>query len=271
MDPSTNKSKVVHRNFLLPVNFLPIGDLEDDSTVPSSYMERSKDIELTRRNLLLGIDEESEDRRTAVWVLHNKSPTVDENPQANMEDESESQLLGSEMDAENHTHDQLETGSDDADGTESSLESNSDHSQSEPDDSLMSSEVGPVSRSEQLRLGESASMGSVIDDVGLSGQSHGSVGAPTPERCAQDANPGPNRADSGSVDAPTPEQSALDATLGPHRADNSVVRTRYGRVIKPVKRLVEVMRIVVRRPEMSDIIDALLDVLVHIMDNNVDE
>jgi hypothetical protein len=40
VNPSTDKSKVVNRNFLLPVNFLPIGEAED-TTVPSILSEES--------------------------------------------------------------------------------------------------------------------------------------------------------------------------------------------------------------------------------------
>ncbi len=38
-NPTTKNSKVVHRNFLLPVNFLPLEEPDIESTVPSAVTE----------------------------------------------------------------------------------------------------------------------------------------------------------------------------------------------------------------------------------------
>lgn len=72
-DPTTRKSKVVHRNFLLPVNFLPLEKPEVESTMFSTVSEEeiseTKDEE--HRSLL---SSELRSRRIAAWVLQGQGP-----------------------------------------------------------------------------------------------------------------------------------------------------------------------------------------------------
>ncbi|KAJ8381074.1 hypothetical protein SKAU_G00018520 [Synaphobranchus kaupii] len=73
IDPMMKKEKVVHRNFILPVNFLPIGDVEEDPTTPSTFSTGSNAEGITARpGPIPEIDEESDEQRTAVWILHGQ-------------------------------------------------------------------------------------------------------------------------------------------------------------------------------------------------------
>ncbi len=76
-DPTTRKSKVVHRNFILPVNFLPVVEPEGLSTIPSTASEEVADEEETLGNEpLFGTERNQGDSRTAVWVLSGQCPEL---------------------------------------------------------------------------------------------------------------------------------------------------------------------------------------------------
>lgn len=63
--PSTDKSKVVLRKFLLLVNVLPIGEAKEDTTVPSILLEESfPDARTMRPNPLPDVDEDIDDQRS---------------------------------------------------------------------------------------------------------------------------------------------------------------------------------------------------------------
>lgn len=72
-DPTTRKSKVVHRNFLLPVNFLPLEKPEVETTMffTVSEEEISETKDERHRSLL---SSELRSRRIAAWVLQGQGP-----------------------------------------------------------------------------------------------------------------------------------------------------------------------------------------------------
>lgn len=72
-DPTTRKSKVVHRNFLLPVNFLPLEKPEVETTMffTVSEEEISETKDKRHRSLL---SSELRSRRIAAWVLQGQGP-----------------------------------------------------------------------------------------------------------------------------------------------------------------------------------------------------
>ncbi|KAL0154116.1 hypothetical protein M9458_050575 [Cirrhinus mrigala] len=73
-DPVTKKNKVVHRNFILPVNFLPIGQSDAESTVLSTLSNDGLDMEWPEKEgATLYVDEDYDDQRTAAWEV----PRVD--------------------------------------------------------------------------------------------------------------------------------------------------------------------------------------------------
>lgn len=75
-DPVTKKNKVVHRNFILPVNFLPIGQDDADSTVISTLSNDGSDIGWSEKGAPAYADEDYDDQRTAAWVLQTEGPEI---------------------------------------------------------------------------------------------------------------------------------------------------------------------------------------------------
>lgn len=74
-DPITKKSKVVHRHFILPVNFLPVLEPEGVSTVFSTLSEEVADeVETLSNGPLFGTEKELGDSRTAAWILNGRCP-----------------------------------------------------------------------------------------------------------------------------------------------------------------------------------------------------
>ncbi len=74
-NPTTKNSKVVHRNFLLPVNFLPLEEPDIESTVPSAVTEEEMyQTEGQSQRSLLSSKRESRNSRTAVWILQGVGP-----------------------------------------------------------------------------------------------------------------------------------------------------------------------------------------------------
>lgn len=74
-DPRTKKSRVVHRNFLLPVNFLPLEEPEAETTVFSTVSEEeSCEAEAQERRSLFHSDRESRSSRIATWILEGYRP-----------------------------------------------------------------------------------------------------------------------------------------------------------------------------------------------------
>ncbi|CAM4516070.1 unnamed protein product [Leuciscus chuanchicus] len=67
-NPTTKNSKVVHRNFLLPVNFLPLEEPDIESTVLSTVSEEEKDQTEDQRSLS-SMGRESRSSRTAAWIF----------------------------------------------------------------------------------------------------------------------------------------------------------------------------------------------------------
>ncbi|KAJ8015252.1 hypothetical protein DPEC_G00024200 [Dallia pectoralis] len=67
-NPTTKNSKVVHRNFLLPVNFLPLEEPDIESTVVSTLSEEDKD-QIEDQRSLFSMGRESRSSRTAAWIF----------------------------------------------------------------------------------------------------------------------------------------------------------------------------------------------------------
>lgn len=65
-NPTTKNSKVVHCNFLLPVNFLPLEEPDIESTVLSTVSEEEKDQTEDQRSLF-SMGRESRSSRTALF------------------------------------------------------------------------------------------------------------------------------------------------------------------------------------------------------------
>lgn len=89
VDLTTNKSRVVHRNFLLPVNLLPLGDAEEDTVLSTLSEDNYVAVRATKRDPLKEIGSESDDQRTTVRVLPSRSQ---ENGDDEMMEASESTL-----------------------------------------------------------------------------------------------------------------------------------------------------------------------------------
>ncbi|KAJ8001345.1 hypothetical protein DPEC_G00168570 [Dallia pectoralis] len=67
-NPTTKNSKVVHRNFLLPVNFLPLEEPDIESTVVSTLSEEDKD-QIEDQRSLFSMGRESRSSRTVLWKI----------------------------------------------------------------------------------------------------------------------------------------------------------------------------------------------------------
>lgn len=76
-DPVIKKNKVVHRNFMLPVNFLPTGQSDTESTVLSTLSNDESDMEEPDpKEAPRHVDEDYDDQRTAAWVLQTEGPEI---------------------------------------------------------------------------------------------------------------------------------------------------------------------------------------------------
>lgn len=76
-DPVTKKNKVVHRNFILPVQFLPISQSDAESTVLSTLSNDGLDMKWTEKEgTPVYADEDYDDQRTAAWVFQTEGPEI---------------------------------------------------------------------------------------------------------------------------------------------------------------------------------------------------
>jgi len=65
-NPSTGQEKVVHRNLIMPVNFLPLCDPASGDETEVSFLSESDDLDVEGASV--DVSEDSSDYRTRVWV-----------------------------------------------------------------------------------------------------------------------------------------------------------------------------------------------------------
>lgn len=253
-DPLTKKSRVVHRNFLLPVNFLPLEEPDEDSTVPSTLsVEEDPERMGDRNRTFCNTDLESRSCRTADWVLCGQNAC---SPQCVSEREAEE--LCTEEDAEPGV-----TTLEHHMGTSECLERQNTSCGSDTEDHEDGLPRGEMSdqteviktetrHGEELLLSSLSSFSSSESSVapsetdGCSDQMDRSCRSQTTHRTLRKRE---RRIFPGVEDllANTPSEGT--------------VRTRSGRLVKPVKRLLECTSMMISETEQLDLLSDLFKVL----------
>lgn len=269
-NPTTKKSKVVHRNFILPVNFLPVVEPEEASTIFSTASEGVADeVETLGNEPLFGTERELGDR-TAAWILNGHRPkksSIREGPDT-LEDNLVEVTVTTRLDIEGH-------------------------------------QTTPVEEEDMASLDDSRSSGtsnqSIVSGSNVSenhrSESEGDIGDGTSEQEALH-EPGDSRSDySMSVTTPSgissvtgsagcstcitperhymPPRGNLSMTQGRSqgaelsetffRPEGSTT-TRAGRVVKPVRRLLESMSMVMGEPASKEPLAALFKALLTLIE-----
>lgn len=219
-DLVTKKNKVVHRNFILPVNFLPIGQDDADSTVISTLSNDGSDIGWSEKGAPAYADEDYDDQRTAAWVLQTEGPEIRPYEVSRVDAQSEprqdpvcSQDPSTEFfddDSENKT----DTGNSDDQWCE--------HNQSE--DTLSNTTT-------------SDSTLSIIDG------SHDCL-----RHCS-------------SVNSPDENVDEIETREEGVKFKGGTLHTRSGRLVKPVRRLIESMSMLMAEPGKKETLTALMQML----------
>lgn len=227
-DPTTRKSKVVHRNFLLPVNFLPLEEPEVESTVFSTISEGvlTETKEQGSRSLFSS-ERGSKSGRTAAWILQAQGPRSSQSVgTCTVQDQGTEQVTKIVDSAKTyHTRD------DDPPNASSG---------SSPSELSSDCDTSNISVNDGSSASESFSARAAIDNENMSG---GSV-----NNHRVQVSPD-NRSDH------CPRSQVLRKVSGSDtnpKSNDRIVRTRSGRVVKPVKRLLECMSMIISEPNQRD-------------------
>ncbi len=236
-DPTTRKSKVVHRNFLLPVNFLPLEEPEVESTVFSTITEE----ELTEtkeqgNRSLFSSERGSKSGRIAAWILQaqdlRSSQSMGTCTVQDQGTEQVTKIVDSAKTDHTRDHDPPNTSSG-----------------SSPSELSSECDTSNISVNDGSSVSETVSARTVIDHenaTGGSGNNHHVQVSPEnrSDHCPRSQVP---RKGSGSGTNPRP--------------NDRILRTRSGRVVKPVKRLLECMSMIISEPNQRDPLAELFRVL----------
>ncbi|XP_045568899.1 uncharacterized protein [Salmo salar] len=233
-DPTTKKSKVVHRNFILPVNFLPVGQTDEMSTVASTASEEDINADSGDERPVFDVDEDSEDRRTAVWILEGQNP---EGPT-----EAEGQKSSGPEDGVNMREAAPQCPAKDMISGQAAKSSTGSSSMMPGDDSSDPSE-DDTSR-------EATSVSSLDGISSRSSSVSGSV-------CIRSTKK--RMSNQREVERRNSQTSELTDTV--LRPSEGTLRTRTGRVVKPVRRLLESMSQVIAEPDKREHLAALIQAL----------
>ena len=259
-DPTTKKSKVVHRNFILPVNFLPVVEPEDMSTIFSTVSEEvARDVESLGNEPLFDVESESGDSRTAVWIMHGQCPkTVSIGEAQGTLEEQPAIGLGMEQ------HQTTPVGEEDVaslhEGSSSRNSSRSITSESDVsgNDRSDSGTEGGVREQDTLH-----DPGSSRSDYSMSVTTRSGISSVTsPFGCS--------RCNTPEYDRILPKKNLLwrNQRLEPSETvlSGDATTTRRGRVVKPVRRLLESMSMIIREPGSVDSLSVLFEVLSTFVD-----
>lgn len=233
-NPTTKKSKVVHRNFILPVNFLPVGQTDEMSTVASTASEEDINADSGDERPVFDVDEDSEDRRTAVWILEGQNP---EGPT-----EAEGQKSSGPEDGVNMREAAPQCPAKDMISGQAAKSSTGSSSMMPGDDSSDPSE-DDTSR-------EATSVSSLDGISSRSSSVSGSV-------CIRSTKK--RMSNQREVERRNSQTSELTDTV--LRPSEGTLRTRTGRVVKPVRRLLESMSQVIAEPDKREHLAALIQAL----------
>jgi len=262
-DPTTKKSKVVHRNFLLPVNFLPLEEPEVESTMFSTISEEgiseTKDQE---HRSLLSSEKESRSCRIAAWVLQGQN-TRSSQPVGMHSVQGQGIRQVTKVHTPASTDHMSHGGSSSTDDESRSSESSSD---CDTDDLKVNErsadDLSIVSESDPSREGiheEDGPGGSVnshslrAEPVTMSGECSFDSRS---DHCSKFQAPS-NRS---GVTMKASQRKVIGSDNTP-KANEETVRTRSGRLVKPVKRLLECMSMIIAESSQRDPVAELLRVL----------
>lgn len=236
-DPTTKKSRVVHRNFILPVNFLPVLEPEEVSTIPSTTSEEAADeVENLSNEPLFCTEAESGGSRTAAWILNGESPetfSIGETP--GMLAEHPVEVSTKELQTIPNQEEDVAFSDKGASGMNSSQSVPSGNGDASGNDESMSetdTEDGIGAQEAPHELGSSRSNSSMSVTT-LNGPSS-VIGSASCSRC-----------NAPECDLILPEEnlSRRSQRAEPSetvlRLSGGVTTTRTGRVVKPVRRLFE--------------------------------
>lgn len=261
-DPTTQKSKVVHRNFILPVNFLPVVEPEGLSTIPSTASEEVADeVETLDNEHLLGTERGLVDSRTAVWVLNSQCPepsSIGEIPVGFAEHPvGVTTELGKEEPQTTSDQEDDMASSDkgcSSENSSQSIRSGRDVSGNDSSESEADTEDGTSIRETLHKLGSSRSDPSMsvttVNSMSSVTASDDSLRCNTPRRDRRLLR------ENLSIKSQGMEPSEMILRLS-----ESTTTTRTGRVIKPVKRLLESMSMVIEKPGSTEPLAALFEAL----------
>lgn len=262
-DPTTRKSKVVHRNFLLPVNFLPLEEPGVESTMFSTVSE--EEVSETKdqgHRSLLSSERESRSNRIAAWVLQGQGPKPSQPVRAHsVQGQGTWQVTGVHASA---STDHMRHGGPSItnEGSKPSKLSSDCDTDDVQESEWSADDLSSASES------DSASEG--IDEEerpGGSVNSHSVQAEPVtmPRESSSD-----NRSDHCSRVQASSSRSRVTLKASPRKVTGSdtipkaserTVRTRSGRLVKPVKRLLECMSMILSEPNQRDPLAELLRVL----------
>lgn len=263
---TTKNSKVVHRNFLLPVNFLPLEEPDIESTVLSTVSEEEKDQTEDQRSLF-SMGRESRSRRTAAWIFQGaalkvpqstgkcavktkehvieleKSVCVSQTRGRDFSTRSESEHTGSSSD-EHEARDM-----------------NSESEQSEDENGVHELQPNQLCSRDGERLQESVNNQSVQGESIVMSSDASSMSRSFGSSKHQASS---YKSEHGQKKSPR-TVSVADMAL---ERNEGTVRTRAGRLVKPIRCLLECMSMILTESGQKDPLAELLKILSSLIELN---
>lgn len=264
-NPTTKNSKVVHRNFLLPVNFLPLEEPDIESTVLSTVSEEEKDQTEDQRSLF-SMGRESRSSRTAAWIFQGaafkapqstgkcavktkeyvteleKSVCVSQARERDFITRSESEHTGSPSD-EHEARDM-----------------NSESERSEDENGVHELQPNQLCSRDGERLQESVNNQSVQGESVVMSSDASSMSRSFESSKHQASSYKSKHGQKKSPRTVTVADTALERNKG-------TVRTRAGRLVKPVRRLLECMSMILTESGQKDPLVELLKILSSLIES----
>lgn len=250
-NPATNQVKVVHRNLLLPANFLPLEPEQEDMwSVWSILSNDETEIEEVRPEAIEDLEKENQTSRTLFWILQSPSG---ENREAVKP--TEKNVERENIDVLNDHEDVDEVQSVGRVSYQKSEMSRIDDHR-EPDVSRVETEAEISSqartltnkRKELISGSSTRQSGSECNQISVTGA------------CTYSSRSVASRKTQSS------KKSALKSVVVPDTEDSCVsggpYKTRYGRTIKPVERLICAMNMLISHTEDKEPLAAVFDALV---------
>lgn len=260
-NPTTKNSKVVHRNFLLPVNFLPLEEPDTESTVLSVLSEENQ-TEGRSQTSLLSTERESENSRTAVWILQGVDPKafpstgeciVKEKSKEPVTELEHSNCVSQTREKSLSTRNKCKQIGSSSDEYEA-RGMNSDSEQSDDDNSIHELEPDQLCISNGKRTQEYVSNQSVqAESIVMSND------ASSMSRSVRSSKHQGSSCNSVHSQKKTQRTGTVaDTALKPNEG---TLRTRAGRLVRPVRRLLECMSMMLTESGQKDSLADLLQIL----------